>query len=152
MLSFFNILLSLLAMLVTQYLHFYKDCLFLCYLWSANGILGEILNCQNVNQYINWPKGTVDFLITNNFSYFSNKLEYFITLDWKYSRLLGQGILKGELSLYHWHLLFDLFGLVCFTNKNKNCQLSYSWFHTSQTGGQWYSDISPLVFPDWVHS
>jgi len=23
-------------------------------------------------------------------------------------------------------LLFDLFGLVCFANKNKNCQLSYS--------------------------
>jgi hypothetical protein len=24
------------------------------------------------------------------------------------------------------HLLFDWFGLVCFANKNKNCQLSYS--------------------------
>ncbi len=37
--------------------------------------------------------------------------------------------------------------LVCFANKNKNCQLSYSWFQTSQTGGQQYSDTSPLVFP-----
>jgi hypothetical protein len=45
-------------------------------------------------------------------------------------------------------LLFDWFVLVCLTNKNKNCQLSYSWFQTSQTGGQWYSDTSPLVFPD----
>jgi hypothetical protein len=26
--------------------------------------------------------------------------------------------------------------------------LSYSWFQTSQTGGQWYNDTSPLVFPD----
>jgi hypothetical protein len=36
----------------------------------------------------------------------------------------GQGILKGEVSLYHC-LLFDWFGLVCLANKNKNCQLSY---------------------------
>ena len=28
--------------------------------------------------------------------------------------------------------------------KNKNCQLSYSWFQTSQTGGQWYSDTYPF--------
>jgi hypothetical protein len=38
---------------------------------------------------------------------------------------LEQGILKGK---YHCttDLLFDWFGLVCFANKNKNCQLSYS--------------------------
>ena len=40
----------------------------------------------------------------------------------------------------------DWFGLVCFAIKNKNCQLSYSQFQTSQTGGQWYSYTSPLVF------
>jgi hypothetical protein len=45
------------------------------------------------------------------------------------------------------NLLFDWFGLVCFSNKNKNCQSSYSWFQTSQTGGQRYSDTPPLVFP-----
>ncbi len=45
-------------------------------------------------------------------------------------------------------LLFYWFGLVCFANKNKNCQLSYSWFQTSQIGGQRYSDTSPdQVFP-----
>jgi hypothetical protein len=35
-----------------------------------------------------------------------------------------QGILKGK---YHCtiDLLFDWFGLVCFANKNKNCQQSY---------------------------
>jgi hypothetical protein len=45
------------------------------------------------------------------------------------------------------NLLFDWFGLVCFANKNKNCQLSFSWFQTSQTGGQRYRDTSPLAFP-----
>ncbi len=44
-------------------------------------------------------------------------------------------------------LLFDQFGLVSFANKNKNCQFSYSWFQTSQTGGQWYSDTSPFNVP-----
>ncbi len=56
-----------------------------------------------------------------------------------------QGILKEEVSL------FDLFGLACFANKNKNHQLPYSWFQTSQTGGQWYIDTSPLVFPAVSH-
>jgi hypothetical protein len=44
-------------------------------------------------------------------------------------------------------LLFDLLGLACFANKNKNFQLSYTWFQTSQTGGQWYSDTSPFSIP-----
>jgi hypothetical protein len=47
-------------------------------------------------------------------------------------------------------LLFDWFGLVGFANKNKNFQLSYSWFQTSQTGGQQYSDISPFSIPWFV--
>jgi len=46
-------------------------------------------------------------------------------------------------------LLFNYFGLVCFANKNKNCRLSYSWFQTSQTGGQRYSDTSPFSIP-WL--
>jgi hypothetical protein len=44
-------------------------------------------------------------------------------------------------------LLLDLFGLPCFANKNKKCQLSYSLFQTSQTGGQRYSDTSPFSIP-----
>ncbi len=44
-------------------------------------------------------------------------------------------------------LLFDWFGLVCFANKNKNYQLSYRGFQTSQTGSQWYSDTSPFSIP-----
>ncbi len=57
-----------------------------------------------------------------------------------------QGILKGK---YHFtiDLLFDWFGLVCFANKNKNCQLPYIWFQTSETGGQQHSDTSPLSIP-----
>ncbi len=46
-------------------------------------------------------------------------------------------------------ILFDWFGLVCFANKNKKCQLSYSWFQTSQKGGQQYSDTSPFSIP-WL--
>ncbi len=44
-------------------------------------------------------------------------------------------------------LLFDLFELACFANKNKNCQLLHSWFKTSETGGQPYSDTSPFSIP-----
>ncbi len=40
-----------------------------------------------------------------------------------------------------------LTGLDCFVNKNKNCQLSYSWFQSSQTGGQWYTDTSHFSIP-----
>ncbi len=43
--------------------------------------------------------------------------------------------------------LFDWCGLVCFGNKNKNCQLSYSQFQNSQTGGQRYSDTCPFSIP-----
>jgi hypothetical protein len=43
--------------------------------------------------------------------------------------------------------MFDWFGLVCFVNINKNCQLPYNWIQTSQTGGQWYSDTSPFSIP-----
>jgi len=46
-------------------------------------------------------------------------------------------------------LLCDRFRLVCFANKNTNCQLLYSWFQTSQTGGQRYRDTSPFSIPWW---
>ncbi len=61
---------------------------------------------------------------------------------------LSQGILKGK-DHCTFHLLFDRFELVCFANKNKNYQLSYSWFQTSQTGGKWYNDTSPFSIP-WL--
>ncbi len=48
-------------------------------------------------------------------------------------------------------LLFYWFGLVCYANIYKICQLSYSWFQTSQTGGQRYSDTSPFSIPRLVH-
>jgi hypothetical protein len=40
---------------------------------------------------------------------------------------------------------------VCFANNNKYCQLSYSWFQTSQTRGQYYSDTSPFSIPCSEH-
>ncbi len=70
------------------------------------------------------------------------------------TKITSQGIPK-EVSLYHWPPV-DWFGLVCCANKNKNCQLLYSWFPTSQTGGQRYSDSSPFSIPwtsfrRWAH-
>ncbi len=65
----------------------------------------------------------------------------------KISSIVKPGNTKG--GKYHCtiELLLDWFGLVCFANKNKNWQLSYSWFQISQTGGQWYSDTSPFSIP-----
>ncbi len=57
--------------------------------------------------------------------------------DWLNEVRLEQGKLKGE---------------VRFVNKNKICQLSNSWYQTSQTGGQWYSDTSPLSIPCLEHA
>ncbi len=61
---------------------------------------------------------------------------------------LEQGILKGK---YHWtiDLLFDWFGTSCMTNDNFCFYLQNRQIQTSQTGGQRYSDISPLVFPGY---
>jgi hypothetical protein len=41
-------------------------------------------------------------------------------------------------------LLFDWFGLVCFANKNKNCQLSYKPVKLEVNGTL---ILPPLVFP-----
>jgi hypothetical protein len=57
----------------------------------------------------------------------SQTLKLWITSRLFYATALGllQGVLKGK---YHCtvDLLFEWFGLVCFANKNKNCQLSYN--------------------------
>jgi ribosomal protein L39E len=74
----------------------------------------------------------------------------------KQNRTVSQWILmratrEYETGKYHCtiDLLFGRSGLVSFANKNKNCQLSYSWFQTSQTGGQRYNDTAPFSIP-WV--
>ncbi len=55
-----------------------------------------------------------------------------------------QGILKVEVSLYHWPPVWLVWiSLFC----KENCQLSYNWFQTSQTGGQRYSDTYPFSIP-----
>ncbi len=60
--------------------------------------------------------------------------------------ILGREYLRGK---YHCtiDLLFDWFGLVCFANRNKNCQQSCKRFQTGQTGGQLYCDTSPFSIP-----
>ncbi len=77
---------------------------------------------------INW---STDFTVLSC-SHFIGSIntKYVLLVGW-----CGQGILKGEVSLYHWPPVW-LVGLACFANKNKNWQLSYRWFKTSQTGGQ----------------
>ncbi len=57
-----------------------------------------------------------------------------------------QGILKGK---YHCtiDLLFDRFEINCMTTDNFFLFLQNRLIQASQTGGQWYSDTSPLVFP-----
>jgi hypothetical protein len=52
-----------------------------------------------------------------------------------HSRQLDQGILNGEVCVQLTSCLTGLM-LVSFANKNKNCQLAYSLFQTSQTGVQ----------------
>ena len=44
-------------------------------------------------------------------------------------------------------LLLDWFGISCMTTDNFCFYLQNRLIQTSQTGGQWYSDTSPLVFP-----
>jgi hypothetical protein len=44
-------------------------------------------------------------------------------------------------------LLFERFGISCMTTDNFCFYVQNRLIQTSQTGGQWYSDNSPLVFP-----
>ncbi len=57
-----------------------------------------------------------------------------------------QGILKGEVSLYHWPPVWLVWNQV-----NDNWQflfyLQNRLIQTSQTGGQWYSDTPPFSIP-----
>jgi hypothetical protein len=53
------------------------------------------------------------------------------------------------IGMYHYtvDLLFDWFGFSCMTTENICIYLLNRLIQTNQTGGQWYSDTSPLVFP-----
>ena len=44
-------------------------------------------------------------------------------------------------------LQFDWFGISCMTTDNFCFYLQNRLIQTGQTGGQWYTDTSPLVFP-----
>ncbi len=47
-------------------------------------------------------------------------------------------------------LLFDWFGIICMTTDNFYFYLQNRLIQTGQTGGQLYSDTSPLVFPGLI--
>jgi len=55
---------------------------------------------------------------------------------------IGQGILKGEVSLYHWPPAWLVWNQLYDNLQNR-------LFKTTQTGGQWYSDTSPFSLP-WI--
>jgi hypothetical protein len=55
-----------------------------------------------------------------------------------------QGILKREVSLYHWPPVWLVWNQLY---DNWQFFLQNRLIQTSQTGGQWYNDTSPLVFP-----
>ena len=46
--------------------------------------------------------------------------------------------------------LFDWFGISCMTTDHFCFYFQNRLLQTSQTGGQWYSDTSPLVFPGFT--
>jgi hypothetical protein len=62
--------------------------------------------------------------LSNSFSLDIYDIYYTLNTLEVFDIMLNQGILKGEVCTID--LLFDLFGLTCFANKNKNCQLSCS--------------------------
>ncbi len=59
-----------------------------------------------------------------------------------------RGILNGEKYHSTIDLQFDWFGISCMTTDNFCFYLQNRLIQTSQTGGQRYSDTSPLVFPE----
>ena len=70
-----------------------------------------------------------------------------MVISTNFTLLWSQGILKGKVSMYHWPPVWLVW----------NQQYDYwnffylqtSWFQTSQTGGQRYSDTSPFSIPWW---
>jgi hypothetical protein len=61
------------------------------------------------------------------------------------SHSLDQGILKWEVSLYHWPPVW--FGISCMTTGIVCFYLQNRLIQTSQTGGQQYGDTSPFSIP-----
>ncbi len=62
---------------------------------------------------------------------------------------IHQGNLKGEVSLYHWPPVWLVLNQL-YDNWNFCFYLQNRLIKTSPTGGQWYSDTSPLSIP-WIH-
>ncbi len=110
------------------------------------------MNIMNPNVFIAQILGSslkFKFVQGKRHQHFQSTMVYRIGYAALAEQFTNQGILKGEVH-YTIDLLFDWFGSVCFTNKNRNYQLPYSWFQTSQTGGQQYNDTSPSSIP-WTN-
>ncbi len=60
-------------------------------------------------------------------------------------RQTDQGILKGEVSQYHWPPVWLVWNRM--TTDNFCFYLQNRLIQTSQTEGQWYSDTSPFSIP-----
>ncbi len=58
---------------------------------------------------------------------------------------MSHGILKGEVSMYHWPPVW--FGISYMTTDNFCLYLQNRLIKTSQIGGQWYSDTSSFSIP-----
>jgi hypothetical protein len=118
--------------------------------WSHSWVMKKVESCESDSLFsswlMNWPN-KLEYLSLAGFSNLVLCLQ--VSAKWvKHLSCAQPGNTKGEGTIDH---LFDQFGLVCLANKNKNCKLSYSWFQTSQTGGQPYSDASPFSIP-WLNS
>jgi hypothetical protein len=64
--------------------------------------------------------------------------------DYGLEREKEQGILKYQRTI---DLLFDWFGISCMTTENFCFYSQNRLIQISQTGGQWYSDISSFSIP-----
>jgi hypothetical protein len=72
---------------------------------------------------------------------------------WSQEPTLEQGTLNGEYRCTV-DLRFDCFGISCMATNNFCFYLQNRPIQICQTGGQWYSDTSPISIPclewDWV--
>ncbi len=92
------------------------------------GVLGELIGVVRVSQVLD---GVVLDSVTKLFH--------------------SLGMLKGGKYHFTVDLLFDRFGISCMTTDNFCLYLQNRLIQTSQTGGQWYSDTSPISIPWLLH-
>ena len=116
-----------------------------------------MLQSRFLNSYFYWVCNQHVFNLTKTL--FSDKFMFECNFDFgiiwasmyfvlRRNLCLGREYYRGK---YHCtiDLLFDWCGISCMTTDNFCFYLQNRLILTSQTGGQWYSDTSPLSFP-WL--